>query len=378
MPLPQLGAVTTTATHHDSAAALIGRHLCVVIPAFNEELLIGRCLDSILAGGVPPEHVYVVDDCSTDGTAAEVTKRPGVNLFTNPQRLGKLGGLRHAISHFELVSRYRCLSLLDADSHVAPGYFREVAGRFAADDNVVLVCGAPESERCNWLTAYRALEYAVTLRAFRAGQDVMGVITVAPGCASTYSTRILPELDFDGETLVEDMDLTIQIHRKRLGRIVFAPKAVTYTQDPRTMRQYIGQLTRWYSGTWQVMRRHRLPFGKQRIDAECALLTGEGLAYAVLFALLPLFLVFNPKAVLSALLVDQAIWLTLAIGFAARLRRLDILLAFPTFIAVRCVNCAVLLYTFWREVVRRQQRRQWYSVSRYQPGAANEVLGGEA
>jgi poly-beta-1,6-N-acetyl-D-glucosamine synthase len=368
--------VTIASRQPDLTAALVEGQLCVVIPAFNEELLIGRCLDSILAGGVPPQHLYVIDDGSTDGTAAEVAKRPGVNLLTNASRLGKLGGLRRAISHFKLVSRYRCLSLLDADSHVSADYFSEVAARFTGDENVVLVCGAPESERCNWLTAYRALEYAVTLRAFRAGQDALGVITVAPGCASTYSTRILGHLDFDGDTLVEDMDLTIQIHRKRLGRIVFARKAVTYTQDPRTLRQYVGQLTRWYSGTWQVMLRHGLPFGKQPIDAECLLLTGEGLLYAVLFALLPLLLLLNSTAVLSGLLVDQAVWLTLAVGFAARLRRLDILLAFPTFIVVRCVNCAVLLYTFGREVVWGRQRRQWYSVSRYQPGSDNETIGG--
>jgi len=369
--IPATSASATT-------TALVAGRTCVVIPAFNEELLIGRCLKSVVAAGVPPEHIYVVNDCSTDATAATVAEHPGVNLLTNTSQMGKLGGLRHAIAHFELVSRYECLALLDADSHVSSNYFSEVAARFVADSSTVLVCGAPESERYNWLTAYRALEYAVTLRAFRAGQDVLGVITVAPGCASTYRTRILGDLDFDGHTLVEDMDLTIQIHRKTLGRIVFAREAVTYTQDPRTLRQYIGQLTRWYSGTWQVMLRHGLPFGGQRIDAESLVLTCEGLLYALIFALVPLLLFVDAKAVFSALLLDQIIWLVLALGFAAGMRRPDILIAFPTFISVRCINCAVLLYTFWREVVWGRHRRQWYSVSRYQPENGKVTLGGNA
>ena len=339
--------------------------LCVVIPAHNEELLVGRCIRSVLAAGVAPEHVYVVNDGSTDATAAVTAGFPRVNLLTNEVPCGKLGALRTAIAHFRLTTRYRYLALLDADSRVAPDYFSEVLVRFITNPEVVLVCGAPHSEPHNWLTAYRALEYAVTLRAFRAGQNVLGVITVAPGCASTYATRILPALEWETQTLVEDMDLTIQIHRKRLGVIAFTPHAVAYTQDPRTIRQYIGQLTRWYSGTWQVMLLRRLPFGRQRIDAEFALLTGEGLLYGLLFLALPVLACLRPTAVLGLLVVDQALWLSLAVGFALSERRADILWAFPFSLFIRFVNCAVLLQTFWLEVIRRKTRHEWFFVGRY-------------
>jgi poly-beta-1,6-N-acetyl-D-glucosamine synthase len=363
---------------NDGFARAVTKDVAVVIPAFNEEVLVGRCIASVLAAGVPAEHVFVVNDCSSDGTADVVRRFAGVNLLENATNLGKLGGLRHAIEQCALASHFRYLSLLDADSHVAPDYFREVVIGFAKSDDVVVVCGAPESDRHNWLTAYRALEYAVTLRAFRAGQDVMNVITVAPGCASTYHTRILDALDFNGETLVEDMDLTIQIHRRRLGRIAFALKAVTYTQDPHTLRQYIGQLTRWYSGTWQVMLRHRLPFGRQRIDAEIAVLTLEGLFYACLLLAAPIVALFNPMAVVRALVLDQMIWLALAVGFAVHLRRGDILRAFPLFLFIRCANCVVLLHTLWREVVLRDRRRTWFSPRRYSPVSTvtqSEVCG---
>ena len=43
--------------------------MCVVIPAHNEELLIGRCIQSVLDAGVLPQNVYVVDDRSSDRTA---------------------------------------------------------------------------------------------------------------------------------------------------------------------------------------------------------------------------------------------------------------------------------------------------------------------
>jgi biofilm PGA synthesis N-glycosyltransferase PgaC len=348
-----------------SGQASSPRRLCVVIPAYNEELLIGRCVRSVLAAGVSPEDVYVVDDRSSDATAERVRAFEGVNLVSNPVNVGKLRGLQDAIARFDLLDRYELLSLLDADSHVAPEYFTAVLTRFADAPDAALVCGAPYSEPGNWVTAYRALEYAITFQVYRKGQDRLGVITVAPGCASTYRTSVLRQLDWDGRTLVEDMDLTIQIHRKRLGAVRYTPDATAYTQDPRTLREYIGQLTRWYSGTWQVTRLHKVPFGMQRIDAELALLLGEGLAYAVLVALLPVLIWFFPAALLSAFLFDQAIWLGLVVFTSVRMKRADILIYSPAFLLLRVINCVVLLQTFWSEIVRSRRLEQWFSVSRY-------------
>jgi cellulose synthase/poly-beta-1,6-N-acetylglucosamine synthase-like glycosyltransferase len=341
--------------------------LCVVIPARNEALLVGRCIESVLAAGVAAEDVYVVDDASTDGTANAVARFPAVNLLVNETPRGKQGGLQRVLALCGLVDRYRYLSVLDADSYVSVDYVRETLAAFAADADVVLVCGSPESERHNWLTAFRALEYTLARYVFRPGQHAVGAITVAPGCASTYRTDALSALDWNGGTLVEDMDLTLQIHRRRLGTIAFAPQAVTYTQDPRTLRQYIGQVTRWYSGTWQVMRLHGVPFGRQRIDAEFALLLAEGLVYSVLVLALPVLVWLAPGLVAAALVLDQGLWLAMTGAVALRLRRADIALSFPLFVLPRAINAFVLLATFWREIVQRRARHEWFSVERYQP-----------
>ena len=337
---------------------------CVIIPAFNEELLVGRCIESVIRSGVGTAHIYVVDDASNDATA-QIARATGVNLLSDGHKRGKLGGISEALRHFSLAERYEYLAILDADSHVSSDYFNEVLVRFLQDTETVLVCGAPQSERYNWLTAYRAYEYAVTLRLYRQGQDAMGVITVAPGCASVYRTRILPLLDWDSQTLVEDMDLTVQVHRRQLGKIAYTPYAVAYTQDPRTLRDYIGQLTRWYRGTWQVMRLRNVPFGRQRIDAEFGILLAEGLFFALVTLCLPILGWLWPTTVLRWLLIDQAIVLTLATACALVLKRSDILTCFLVFPFLRVVNSVILLKTFWLEVVRRQHTLEWFTVARY-------------
>src|SRR5688572_7289556 len=117
--------------------------ISVVIPAHNEELLLGRCISSVIEAGVCPGHIYVVNDGSTDGTADIARRFAGVNLLTSTTPRGKSGALRAAIAHFELATRYQYMALLDADSRVAPTYFTEVLTRLLRDPDAVLVCGAP-------------------------------------------------------------------------------------------------------------------------------------------------------------------------------------------------------------------------------------------
>jgi cellulose synthase/poly-beta-1,6-N-acetylglucosamine synthase-like glycosyltransferase len=343
-----------------------GRHdLAVLIPARNEATLIGRCVTSVLDAGVRPQDVYVIDDESTDRTVDALRRFTGINVLRNQQRCGKAVSLLHAIDHYGLVARYAFVSLLDADSHVDSGYFSAVGRAFEDDSKAVLVCGSPRGLAHNYLTAFRTLDYYMALSMYRKGQDRIGVITVAPGCASTYRTSIVPLLDWHGGTLVEDMDLTIQIHRRGHGRVRYAADAIVYTQDPQRIAEYVGQLTRWYSGTWQVMRLHRLPLGRQRIDAEFLVLVGEGLLYSALMLVLPVLALTWPQATLRWMLIDQGVFAVFALICAAHLRRLDVVVWFPTFAILRLIGCGVWLRTFWREIVCGRTLRTWFSVERY-------------
>ena len=91
---------------------------------------------------------------------------------------------------------------------------------------------------------------------------------------------------WSSDTIVEDMDCTIQVHRKKLGRIIYQKRAIVSTQDPRTIRDYIKQMYRWHSGAWQVGLKYEMLTGLNKIDLEYKLLMGEGIVFATLFLLL--------------------------------------------------------------------------------------------
>lgn len=76
--------------------------LSIVVPAYNEARFIGVLLDRIKAVNLTPlgvaREIIVVDDCSTDGTAAIVAAAGGVRLIRQPRNGGKGAAVRAGIA----------------------------------------------------------------------------------------------------------------------------------------------------------------------------------------------------------------------------------------------------------------------------------------
>lgn len=335
--------------------------LAFLIPAYNEGKVIRRTILSAYAAGARG-HVYVIDDGSADNTA-EVAWHFGAQVLRVPNG-GKANALEAGIQHFDLANRYTHIAVLDADSLVEPGYVKAIERAVAYYPRAVLFCGRQVSQRgpWNWLTSYRAVEYAVWCGVYREAQHVMGTINVAPGFASTYEARTLAGLDFHGGTVVEDMDMTMQLQR-RGAEIVYVPGAIVATQDPRTLRDFKGQVMRWYRGTWQVIRKHRLGRGGQRVDIETGILVGEHLIMTLMLLALPYWLWAHPTVTLLALAADQIISFTFTVMAAIRERRPELVVMFPTYVIPRLMGYVLFTWAFLLE--RRTTETKWFSVNRY-------------
>jgi glycosyltransferase involved in cell wall biosynthesis len=116
-----------------------------VIPAYNEEHYISRCIDAIIreiggadrAGGPNADYeIIVVDNNSTDGTDAVVARYPNVTLLHEPRR----GANRARETGFE-ASHGALIAHLDADTEIMPGWLARVEQEFAKDKKLVCVSG---------------------------------------------------------------------------------------------------------------------------------------------------------------------------------------------------------------------------------------------
>jgi len=123
------------------------RHVAVVVPARDEEDLVGRCLRSIEGARqeslVPTSLVVVLDAC-TDGTAAAVADVAGPDVqvvVTDAANVGaaRALGVSHALVGLDLDPTEVLLACTDADSEVPPWWLTELVR--LADEGADVVVG---------------------------------------------------------------------------------------------------------------------------------------------------------------------------------------------------------------------------------------------
>ncbi|MBU1006741.1 MAG: glycosyltransferase, partial [Candidatus Omnitrophica bacterium] len=93
----------------------------VIIPAYNGEKIIGKCLDSVLMSSVADGYeVIVIDDGSSDGTeeTLEGYKSKGVVLLKNAKNLGFAKTVKRGV----LASKGDVVVFLNMDTVVEPGW----------------------------------------------------------------------------------------------------------------------------------------------------------------------------------------------------------------------------------------------------------------
>jgi len=337
--------------------------LCVMIPAKDEARVIGGTIQSLLDAGIAPQDVYVVDDGSSDGTGG-IAAALGARVLRNESNIGKAHSVKRGADHFLLTRRYDAVALMDADSRVDRRCYEHVKVAFE-NPGVAMVCSRTRNYKHNWLTAYRGLVYYLANEIYRKGQHAMGVITVVPGFAATYRADVFDRLSWDNDTVTEDMDTTVQVHKRKLGKIVFANDAVAYTQDPQTLHDYVKQMMRWYTGAWQVAAKHGMWGGNSKIDWEFKLLLGEAVVFSVWVFTLPFLAVVRPQWAVWAYGVESTILLLTSLLCAVMERRLDVFAYAFIYPFLRMVDCAIVLRTFWKITVRRQHVSGWFAPVRY-------------
>lgn len=122
----------------------------LISPARNEETYIRKTLESVCAQTLPPLRWVIVDDGSSDQTAAIVreyaARFPWIELVQRPQHIERsFAGKVHAFNAgFERVTNlsYEVIGNLDADISFPPDYFKFLLERFA-EDPALGVAGTP-------------------------------------------------------------------------------------------------------------------------------------------------------------------------------------------------------------------------------------------
>jgi cellulose synthase/poly-beta-1,6-N-acetylglucosamine synthase-like glycosyltransferase len=325
------------------------KRLALLLPGHNEELIIATTIRSAITAGQSKHDIYVVDDNSSDRTREIAISLLGADNVLSVERSGKAGAVLKAIAHFGIKERYTWLHIADADSIFSPDYFKVYKRKLDASKYAVAV-GFVQSMRGNWISTYRALTYTYSQHVGRRIQSRLGMISVFPGPITCFRTDILDKLEFTGNSLTEDFDITLQVHRYRLGKIVFIPGAINYTQDPQSLDDFWKQNLRWQRGFWQGVKKYRIGLRGQRIDVSLGFQMGQMLLFMIqLLILVPLVIALTGNWMVLPVAIAADIVLNgfIALAASAVIKRWNLLSALPYFYFLRWIEIAAYLTGFF-------------------------------
>lgn len=331
--------------------------ISLLIPCYNEERSIRKSALSWLSQTRPADEIIVVDDCSRDRTAEILEEFKGrITVVRTPKNSGNKSSAQEYGLQFVTGDVFIAT---DGDTLLDSRFVERIEKDFY-DPSVAAVGGYVKSLKYNWLTACRALDYAIGQNIDKIAQDHLNFMLVIPGAAGAFRVDIFKTLGFDHDTLTEDLDFTYKLH-KRGYNILYDRKAICYTQDPSDLHSYINQMRRWIGGGWQNFVKHMDIPKYPGMSLELSLVYGEGLIYSLLVFLVPLLnfslalWIFGLSILTSFLLAFVGIWAD---------DRRDILLVVPLYVLLKYVMAYIFLEQFFKEVVLRKKEMVWFKAER--------------
>jgi cellulose synthase/poly-beta-1,6-N-acetylglucosamine synthase-like glycosyltransferase len=250
---PLVAALLARVRSREVHKADVTPSVTVIIPAHDEEGVIGARLDNLLALDYPREQleIVVVSDGSTDGTDTIVqeygSREPRVRLLAL-QRGGKLAALNHAVGE----SKRDVVAFSDANSSWAPDALRKLM-RNLADENVAYVCGKLSLERPDGTNREGVYwRYELWLRE---SESALGSITGGNG--SIFAVR---RTDYVAHRFGLDLGLPDAMV-KRGKRAVYEPEAVASEKPAGNLEDEYRRKVRMFPWAWQHMFEGRMLAG---------------------------------------------------------------------------------------------------------------------
>lgn len=195
----------------------------VVIPTYNEEKYIGRCLESLTNQDEKPDEIIVVDNNCTDRTVS-IAKQYPVKIVRE-EKQGMISARNAGFNYAKSDIIARC----DADVIVPKDWIKKIKNNFAS--NHIDALAGPAYFYDLFLakqTFLPFLLYHYILRLF-VGHHILA----GPNMILTKAVweKIKNEVCMDDTVVHEDIDLSLHIHK--YGIIQFDPNLVVKVSGRR-------------------------------------------------------------------------------------------------------------------------------------------------
>jgi GT2 family glycosyltransferase len=177
--------------------------LSVIVPVYNGGSQLERCLDALLASDFCDYELIVIDDGSTDGSAAACRAR-GIEVFKMAARSGPAAARNHGVER----ARGNVILFIDADVLVRCDTLARIDARFNQQSSVAAVFGSYDDtpDALNFFSQYKNLVHH-----FVHQQASVQAVTFWAGCGAVRREAFEAVGGFDESNYlrpsIEDIEL---------------------------------------------------------------------------------------------------------------------------------------------------------------------------
>ena len=243
------------------AARTARTHFAILIPAHDEELVIGQLLASTGALAYPADRftVHVVADHCRDRTVAIARQHAcRVHEHTDPALPGKARSLNWAIARLLATTPAErqpdAFVIVDADSTVPPDLLTALDARLQAGEAIIQTRVDIEQPGQTWVSSLRRIAYACIAQLRPLGRGALGLSAGLRGNGMCFARPIAARYGWNPTALTEDYELHATLQLAGL-RVAYAGEVAVRTQMPTTLTVVRSQSNRWERGRLQVMAR---------------------------------------------------------------------------------------------------------------------------
>ncbi len=234
-------------------------HFMAIIPAHNEESVIGNLIESLKKQDYPKDlyDIYVIADNCTDKTA-QIARDLGAIVYERFDEENKTKG--HALNWFlgqkiEENAPYDAFCVFDADNIVDEKFIKSMNKKLCQGEDVVQGYRDIKNPTDSWVSAGYAIFYWTMNRFYHLARYNLGLSPLINGTGFMVKFDVVKPNGWDTKTLTEDIEFSLKriIAGKRLG---WSTEAIVYDEQPVGFKQSWSQRSRWTVGHMQCIQNY--------------------------------------------------------------------------------------------------------------------------
>ncbi|MBQ7242644.1 MAG: glycosyltransferase family 2 protein [Bacilli bacterium] len=233
------------------------KRYCFIVPARNEELVIGNLIDTVRAMDYPQELVdimVVADNCDDDDKTAEIARSKGAIVIERHDMAHRTLGfaLQYAFREFkkqghDIESEYYAYIRLDADNIVSRNYLTKLNDCMQNSnfDEAITYRNAKNLDE-NWIAAMCGMNVYVNVLANARPRSILKTNQQVYGPGACFRSYLLKD-GWNWTGLTEDLDIESDITSR--GYVTgYCEEAMFYEEEPTEIRLFVRQQMRWTRG----------------------------------------------------------------------------------------------------------------------------------